>query len=231
MRDKLIAFTFVLVAIATPGSHASAATIEPAVNINLGNRLAITALIEKLRAELNATDSATLFLEGWCSRYGLGSPAKIVAQRMAGEVPLSAQQRQELEISDPQEPVIYRRVALACGDTVLSEADNWYLPRRLTPEINMVLTETNTPFGRAIQSLGPSRRTLSSILTWRALPREWELMSTSQLTAEVATAPLVTYDPANALFENRAIVLRRDGTPVSEVRETYKMSLIAFRFR
>ena len=34
----------------------------------------------------------------------------------------------------PDEPVAYRHVRLRCGDHVLSEADNWYVPSRLTPE-------------------------------------------------------------------------------------------------
>jgi hypothetical protein len=34
---------------------------------------------------------------------------------------------------DPDEPVRFRRVPLKCGDHVLSEAENWYVPSRLTP--------------------------------------------------------------------------------------------------
>ncbi|MGK9165845.1 hypothetical protein KXR53_06085 [Inquilinus limosus] len=196
----------------------------------LSDRLALTALVQSLRAGLGATDSATLFLEEWCGRYGLAPAAKIVAKRVPGEAPLTEQQRQELEI-DRDEPVVYRRVQLVCGDQVLSEADNWYLPSRLTPEINRQLTETDTPFGRAIRPLGPSRRTLSSTVLWQALPEGWERMPADRLAGWAAAAPAPSYDPAAPLFENRALVLRQDGKPISEVRETYKMALIAFRFR
>lgn len=205
------------------GQEASAAA--------LSDRLALTALVQSLRAGLGATDSATLFLEDWCGRYGLAPTAKIVAKRVPGEVPLTDQQRQELEITDPAEPVVYRRVQLVCGNQVLSEADNWYLPNRLTPEINTVLTGTDTPFGRAIRPLAPSRRTLSSTVLWQALPEGWERMPADRLAAWAAAAPAPSYDPAASLFENRALVLRQDGRPISEVRETYKMPLIAFRFR
>jgi hypothetical protein len=51
------------------------------------------------------------------------------------------------------------------------------------------------------------------------------------LAGWTVTAPAPAYNPSAALFENRAIVLREDGKPISEVRETYKMALIAFRFR
>ena len=197
---------------------------------SLSERLALTALVQSLRAGLGATDSATLFLEDWCGRYGLAAAGKIVARQVPGDVPLTAQQRTRLEI-DASEPVVYRRVQLTCGDQVLSEADNWYLPNRLTPDINRQLTETDTPFGRAIRPLGPSRRTLASTLLWPVLPEGWERMPSGQLGAWAEAAPALAYDPATSLFENRALVLRQDGKPISEVRETYKMALIAFRFR
>ena len=211
--------------------RAEVATGQEAGAAALSDRLALTALVQSLRAGLGATDSATLFLEDWCGRYGLAPTAKIVARRVPGEVKLTDQQRQELDITDAAEPVVYRRVQLVCGDQVLSEADNWYLPNRLTPEIDKVLAETDTPFGRAIRPLGPSRRTLSSTVLWQALPEGWERMPAAQLASWAAAAPAPAYDPAASLFENRAIVLRQDGKPISEVRETYKMPLIAFRFR
>jgi chorismate-pyruvate lyase len=210
--------------------RAEVASNHEAGTAALSDRLALTALVQSLRAGLGATDSATLFLEDWCGRYGLAPTAKIVARRVPGEVPLTEAQRQELEITDA-EPVVYRRVHLVCGDQVLSEADNWYLPNRLTPEINATLTGTDTPFGRAFRPLGPSRRTLSSTVLWQALPEGWERMPSAHLAGWAAAAPAPAYDPAASLFENRALVLRQDGKPISEVRETYKMPLIAFRFR
>ena len=47
----------------------------------------------------------------------------------------------------------YRRVQLACGDRVLSEADNWYLVGRLTLDMNTALERTETPFGVAVRAL------------------------------------------------------------------------------
>ncbi|HEY8572293.1 hypothetical protein [Phenylobacterium sp.] len=58
------------------------------------------------------------------------------------------------------EPVHYRRVELVCGAEVLSRADNWYLPARLTPGMNGELLTTQTPFGRAVGGMGFKRRTL-----------------------------------------------------------------------
>ncbi len=75
----------------------------------------------------------------------------------------------------PDEPLGYRRVRLKCGDRVLSEADNWYVPARLTPEMNRVLETTDTPFGKAVAALHFRRHTLSAELLWRPLPQGWEM--------------------------------------------------------
>ncbi len=36
---------------------------------------------------------------------------------------------------------------------MLSEADNWYVPVRLTPEMNQALDTSDIAFGRAVQAL------------------------------------------------------------------------------
>ncbi|URW75977.1 hypothetical protein M9980_01740 [Sphingomonas donggukensis] len=62
--------------------------------------------------------------------------------------------------------VAHRATRLMHGEVELSDADLWYLPSRLTPEINHALTVGDTPFGRAIQSLAPTRRTLLCERLW-----------------------------------------------------------------
>jgi hypothetical protein len=66
-------------------------------------------------------------------------------------------------------------VRLICGDHILSEADNWYVPARPSPEMNRVLDKTDTAFGRAVQTLNFRRRTLSAKLLWSPLPGSWEM--------------------------------------------------------
>jgi hypothetical protein len=66
-------------------------------------------------------------------------------------------------------------VRLICGGHVLSEADNWYVPARLTPEMNRVLEATDTAVGRVVQTLNFRRRTLSAKLLWSPLPQDWEM--------------------------------------------------------
>lgn len=60
------------------------------------------------------------------------------------------------------EPLGFRHVRLACGTTVLSEAYNWYVPARLTAEMNATLESTHTPFGKVAAALGFSRTPLAS---------------------------------------------------------------------
>ena len=95
-------------------------------------RLEALALIETLNDEILSSPSATLTLERWCREHALAEQPVILAHRTeaAGDVP-SAQPRQDLQVS-ARESVRYRRVELTCGEHVLSVAENWYVPDRLT---------------------------------------------------------------------------------------------------
>ena len=138
-------------------------------------RLEALALIESLNADLLAHDSATLTIERWCADHGLADPARIIAERVRdADKPASAEVRAALDVK-PDEKLGYRRVRLKCGDHVLSEADNWYVPARLTPEMNHALETTDTPFGKAVAALHFRRHTLSADLLWRPLPKGWEM--------------------------------------------------------
>jgi hypothetical protein len=114
---------------------------------------------------------------------------------------------------------------LRCGERVLSEADNWYVPARLTTEMNRLLDTTETPFGRAVQRLAPYRRTLEVRMLWAPLPEGWERQP--RQAAAAASVPLAIPD---ALFEHRAVLYTRDHTPFSEVHEVYQRDLLAFLF-
>ena len=185
-------------------------------------RLEALALLETLNAELLSHDSATLTLDRWCAAHRLASPARIVAERVAGEEQAPTdEQRQLLDVS-ATEPIRYRRVRLICGDHVLSEADNWYVPARLTPEMNRLLDTTDTAFGRAVQALDFRRRTLSAKLLWSPLPQGWEMGAPlPKRTGATLTIP-------HAVLEHRAVLALPDGTPFSEVVETYTCEVLAF---
>jgi chorismate-pyruvate lyase len=202
---------------------AVASTAEPAPwPDSLVGRLEALALIESLNADLLAHGSATLTLERWCADHRLANPARIVAERVSGAgKPASAEVREALDVK-PDEPLGYRRVRLKCGDHVLSEADNWYVPARLTPEMNHVLETTDTPFGKAVAALHFRRHTLSADLLWRPLPKGWEMgaASSPQEAGALAIPDLV--------LEHRAVLSTPDGKPFSEVVETYTSEVLAF---
>src|SRR6202041_2140508 len=129
-------------------------------------RVEAVAVLQTLNADLLSHDSATLTLERWCGDHQLASPPKIVASQVQGvDKPPTPEQSRELDVA-PNDVVRYRRVKLMCGALVLSEADNWYVPGRLTPEMNKLLDTTNTPFGVVVRALHFQRHTLSSTLLW-----------------------------------------------------------------
>jgi hypothetical protein len=200
---------------------ASAAEPSPWPGSFVG-RLEALALVESLNADLLAHDSATLTIERWCADHRLADPARIVAERVSGaDKPASAEVRKALDVR-PEEPLGYRRVRLKCGDRVLSEADNWYVPARLTPEMNHVLETTDTPFGKAVAALHFRRHTLSADLLWRPLPKGWELDATP---APQEAGALAIPDH---VLEHRAVLSTPDGEPFSEVVETYTGEVLAF---
>jgi chorismate-pyruvate lyase len=185
-------------------------------------RLEALALIESLNADLLSHDSATLTLERWCADHRLADPARIVVERVTDVVkPATAEVRAALDVKR-DEPLGYRRVNLKCGDHVLSEADNWYVPARLTPDMNHMLETTDTPFGKAVAALHFRRHTLSAELLWSLLPKGWEMGAAPR--GDGAGALTV---PTHVL-EHRAVLMLPDGEPFSEVVETYTGEVLAF---
>jgi hypothetical protein len=88
--------------------------------------------------------------------------------------------------------------------------------------MNRLLDTTDTAFGRAVQALDFHRRTLSVKLLWSPLPQDWEM-----------GAPLpkhrgTTLTMPEAVLEHRAVLTLPDGTPFSEVVETYTSEVLAF---
>jgi hypothetical protein len=185
-------------------------------------RVEALAVLQTLNADLLSHDSATLTLERWCDAHRLASPPRIVALRIPDvDKPPTPEQRRELSVT-AADSVRYRRVRLMCGALVLSEADNWYVPGRLTPEMNKLLDTTDSPFGMVVRALHFQRHTLSSTLLWLPLPAGWEMNATS-VRDMIADQPM-----PSKLLEHRAVLTLPDGTPFSEVVETYTDNVLAF---
>lgn len=188
------------------------------------SRTEARARIEALRLNLESYPSATTVLRVWCEDYGLAPDPKIRAIQVSGaEKPLRPDDRAALAVAEGEE-VRYRRVQLACGDKVLSEADNWYRPGQLTPEMIQVLETTDTPFGAVVAPLRFQRRTLSSRLMFQPMadpPR-------SLFARRRKNAPLVV--PPHVL-EQRAVLVKPDGTPFSLVVENYTGEILGGQLR
>jgi chorismate-pyruvate lyase len=196
---------------------------QPAWPDTFESRLEALALIETLNADLLSSRSATTALEQWCGDHRLADNPTIVATTIADDrLPATAEQRQRLQVSDG-ETVAYRHVRLRCGARTLSDARNWYVPSRLTPEMNRQLVSTDTPFGRVVRALEPYRRTFAATRLWSPLPPGWERGATPSR----ADAHGLLEMP-DALLEHRAVLYTREHLPFAEVDEVYQRQLLAF---
>ena len=175
-------------------------------------RLEALALLQTLNADLLSHDSATAVLQDWCDAHGPGG-LKIVAQRVRGtDKPLPDAARAAL--GEGAAAGVRRRVLLACGAQVLSEADNWYLPQRLTADMNRQLEDSETPFGVVVRPLDFHRRNLSAKLLYtHARAGRWE-------GAPARPAPRRRRIPSQVL-QHTAVLSTPEGAPFSYVMETY----------
>lgn len=173
---------------------------------------AAAVALAALNAELARGDSATLVLARRCRAHGVpAARARVTAQLLAHRVEEApaAERRRRLDLG-PAQAIRYRRVRLHCGGRVLSEAENWYVPGRLTPGMNRPLEETDTPFGRAIRDLRFRRLLLAAEPLW--VP--------PAVAGEVTPAGAATVPPH--VLRHHALLLGADGVPLSEVVETYR---------
>ena len=176
-------------------------------------RLRWQAQIQTLNADLLSHNSATGVLQSLCDRREPSAP-RIRARRT--EVTDPPEQMDEVRralSARPTEPVKHRRVELTCADVVLSRADNWYLPGRLTPRMNAALDKTDTPFGVVVQELGFQRRTLSATLLFEPLPAGWARQPAAALGEPVSVPPEV--------LRHRAVLQTSYGRAFSLLVETY----------
>ncbi|MFM6950447.1 MAG: hypothetical protein ACKOW1_05435 [Novosphingobium sp.] len=158
--------------------------------------------VDGLERMLASHDSATAALEQWCEQQGLANPARVVAQQVPGQLMAAPADLRRLLGVSPQAALGSRHVRLSCGDRLLSQAQNWYVPARLTPEMNAQLAQTTTPFGKVVAPLGFKRELVESR---RGAGRDC---------------------PAGTVLVQRAILRLPDGSAVAHVLECYAGSAL-----
>jgi hypothetical protein len=167
------------------------------------------SVLRRFEAELDRRDSATQALTRWCADHRMADPPRIVAVRVRGVDKAADGATRRLLGAGRNEPLRYRRVRLTCGTHVLSEADNWYRPNLLTPEMNERLDSGDTPFGVVVGPLDFHRKTLD--VRWLFHPR----------ARSEAAMP-------HDVLRHRALLLNAQGVAFSLVVETYTSEIMAF---
>ena len=169
------------------------------------------APVDGLERMLASHASATAALEQWCAQQGLANPARVIAELAPGQlVAEPADLRGLLGLADRadqanqanQAELGRRHVRLTCGGRLLSQAQNWYVPARLTPEMNALLANTTTPFGKVAAPLGFRR----------------ELIETRRGAGPDC--------PAETVLFQRALLRLPDGQPLAYVLECYASSAL-----
>jgi hypothetical protein len=194
------------------GASIAAAVAEPARWPDTpAARDAANARIGALKRQLMSEPSATLVLARWCATYHLAPLPRIVALRLLGPPrPPPDAVRRNLALRQG-EAVGYRRVQLLCDGRILSDAENWYVPDRLTSAMNESLDHTDTPFGLAARSLHFKRRTLSSETLW-------------VFPAPGARGRSIAM-PEHVL-RNEGLLTIPGGLPISQVIENYTAAIL-----
>ncbi len=169
---------------------------DPVLALALLGAVASSATIEEFERTLAAQDSATAALGEWCERHKIADAGSIRARVVDRSGEAGPETRAALNLA-PADPIGYRHVQLSCGDTVLSEAYNWFAPARLTAEMNEALNQSDKPFGKVAAPLGFRR---------------------VRLLEERGQAD---FCPPDTILIHRALLRLPDGQPLAYVVECY----------
>lgn len=197
-RGSLAAFC--QVASNRSASHAFTGTAFLGITALLALAGCANPQLKAFERTLAADPSATAALRTWCMTRQLSTPPAIRATPVKDGA--QAPPAEATALLGKVETG-YRHVRLSCGDRVLSEAHNWYVPARLSPEMNAMLAKTDAPFGQVAAPLGFRRERLGS--KRGAMPG----------------------CPPATILSHRALLRLRDGHPLAYVLECYTLENLA----
>ncbi|HKD46273.1 MAG TPA: hypothetical protein VKB67_01150 [Rhizomicrobium sp.] len=172
--------------------------VTPQARATPGNE---AASLRAFEARLEANPSATRVLQTWCDAHAPKGTRIAARQIQTAPAPLPREARDALQLR-PEDVVHYRRVQLMCGARVLSNAENWYLPGKLTEAMNETLDHTEMPFGAVAAPLHFSRHNLE-------------------------TRYLSPAARDRGVLRHTAMLLTGKGEPFSFVVETYTREILA----
>ena len=180
-------------------------------------RARMLVAIQELEISLLTHPSATRALEEWCAIHHMADRPVVVAHKVAGSSPETVPERVQSDLAvTATQAIRHRQVQLVCGAHVLSIADNWYVPDRLTAQMNDALDHTDIPFGHVVAPLRFSRERLEFVRLWSPLDEK------PPVTADAMIVP-----PA-IILRQRAVLRDAHGLPFSEVVETYTSQTLDF---
>lgn len=180
-------------------------------------RARMLVAIQELEISLLTHPSATQALEEWCAIHHMADRPVVVAHKVAGSSPETVPERVRSDLAViATQAIRHRQVQLVCGAHVLSIADNWYVPDRLTAQMNDALDQTDMPFGHVVAPLRFSRERLEFVRLWSPLDEK------PPVTADAMIVP-----PA-IILRQRAVLRDAHGLPFSEVVETYTSQTLDF---
>jgi hypothetical protein len=149
---------------------------------------------------LIAGATATETLLAWCDDHGLSDgPITVDIRQRFSPAVVPDDVLPALKLV-PGEGISYRQVQLMRGSLPLAAAENWFVPQRLTADMNEALTRTNVPFGSVVAPLRPYRCTL--------------------------VAHLQPY--SEIILVHSAVILSKAGTALAFVKESYFSDLVLF---
>lgn len=180
------------------------------------DRARMLLAVQELEITLLTHPSATLALEDWCAAHHMADRPVVVARKMTPAAPDPVPERVRADLgASAMQPIRHRQVQLVCGTHVLSVADNWYVPDRLTAAMNTALDGTDAAFGHVVAPLHFSRDRLEFARLWTPWPG-----------GPPGVAGVMT--PPAAIVRQRAVLRDMHGQPFSEVVETYTGQALAF---